>query len=174
MTEKTISQMLDEFNKLGNEKLIQQFGATFRPRASFKDKADAMKSLAKLAETISAHEKGYAAQEAQPKTVEVASAEEKKEDDEMVTNGRKKTVRKAAKVAKVKSKVATRGGRKSQFVDTQKIVMQVKDNPRREGTDVHKQFEIAKKAGTIGAYLKAGGRLGTLQKGIKKQWLKVV
>ena len=167
MNDKTIGQMLDEYNKLGNEKLVQQFGSPFRPRASFKDKADAAKSLAKLQETIAASEAGYATQEAQSETgvVKEVSAEEK--ETEMAANGRKTT-----KAKKVKSATTGRG-RRSPFPETAKINLLVKDNPRREGTAVFKQYEIARKSPTVGAYLKAGGRLASLHKSIKKGWLKV-
>lgn len=170
MPEKTIAQMLDEYNKLGEERLVKQFGASFRPRSSFKDKSDAIKSLAKLNDQIAASEAGYAAQEAQPGDAnpgkEVVSAEG---EEAMTANGRKKPKSKT-----VKSKTAARRGRASAYPETAKISVLVKDNPRREGTAVYKQFELAKKHATVGAYLKAGGSLGSLRKGIKRQWLKVV
>jgi len=171
MNDKTIGQMLDEYNKLGNEKLVQQFGSPFRPRASFKDKADAAKSLAKLQETIAASEAGYATQEAQTSGGgEIVEVTVEKEKEAMVANGRKTTNKTKAK--KVKSAAPGRG-RKSPFTEDQKISLLVKDNPRREGTAVFKQYEIARKSPTVGAYLKAGGRLASLHKSIKKGWLKV-
>lgn len=175
--EKSLSQLLDEYNKLGDEKLVKQFGINFSPRGSFKDMLDATTSLEKLKEKIKASEEGFKAQEAQEaaspdvvKEVEKPKAKPKEKKAMTKGNGTKKATAKKA----VKSKTPAKArGRKSQFSDTQKIHMIVKDNPRREGTAVYKQFEIAKKSGTVAAYVKAGGSLGSLRKGIKKKWLRV-
>ena len=54
-----------------------------------------------------------------------------------------------------------------------KIVILAKENPRHEGTDVYKQFELMRRAKAVGDYRKAGGRTGTLRKCIAKKWAKL-
>jgi hypothetical protein len=158
MTEKTLSQLLDEYNNLGNEHLQKTAGFSFRPRSSFKDKADAISSMNRLQSSIKANEEGIAKMVEQ----EEASTTEIKE---MATPKKKAP-------AKKKTNGAARG-RRSTYGPDQKIVVVAKENPRREGTAVFKQFELAKKHGTVGAYLKAGGSLGSLRKSVKKGWMRV-
>lgn len=158
-SKKSISQMLDEYNKMGNDQLAAT-GFTFRERRSFKDREDAVRSLEKLQSSIRAHKSGLAA------------AESQKDDPPGVVIERKESeMKKVAKKKKVAS--ATPRGRRAAYAPEQKIVLLQKDNPRREGTAVYKQFEIMKKSPTVGAYLKAGGKLGSLHKSIKRKWARV-
>lgn len=193
--EKTINEMLSEYNTIGNQ-LLTEFGDNFKPRASFKDRADATSSLSRIKQRLELKKSSFNAQESQeggpvasettpglqrlrahPQAEEIrqktlaeqqtASENVAKEREEMTTatttNGKSK---------KVKSVTPSRG-RRSAFGEDQKIVVTAKENPRREGTGVHKQFELMKKHGTVGAYVKAGGSLGSLRKSVVKGWAKV-
>lgn len=163
---KSISQLLEEYNNLGNEKLLQQ-GANFKPRASFKDKADAVRSLEKLNALIKVREENFDKQESQEiQEGVIVEDTSKKENEKMPANAKKKTN------AKVKSATPRKGGR-SRYLPDQKITVLAKENPRREGTGVYKQFELARKHKNVGEYLKAGGSVGALKKGVAKKWLKV-
>jgi hypothetical protein len=82
---------------------------------------------------------------------------------------------KEAKGGKSKGAAKAGPGRKSNIPENGKIVMIAKANPFRSGTWVHGRFEMAKKAGSIPAYRKAGGSgNGFLNGAIRKGLLKVV
>ena len=166
MTEKTLTQLVDEYNALGNEHLAKTAGFTFRERKSFKDKADAIASMQRLQSSIKANEEGIAEMVAQEEDASKPAATIKEITD-MVAKKKpapKKTAKKTNGVAR---------GRRSSYGADQKITVLQKENPRREGTSVYKQYEIAKKSSTVGAYLKAGGSLGSLHKAVKKGWMRV-
>jgi hypothetical protein len=82
------NQGLEKSITSGVSELVQQFGTTFRPRASFKDRADAEKSLATLHERIAANEAGYAAQERQTESVVAVETTQPKEEDKQIINGK--------------------------------------------------------------------------------------
>lgn len=79
------------------------------------------------------------------------------------------TGKKKASAAKGKKAKKTTSKRSS-YGDDMKIVVTVKDNPRREGSAKHKQLELAKKHSTVGAFLKAGGKGSTLKSIVKRKW----
>lgn len=118
----------------------------------------------------------------EPSTENQPTTEE--EDTMKVAIKEPKDAKKAApskpdvKALKKANKVATKSltemrGRPGAYSDEQKITMLVKENPRREGSDVYDQFEMLKKSKTVGAYKKAGGRTATLAKCVKNDWAKV-
>ena len=92
----------------------------------------------------------------------------------VVKTKQKAPVKKAAakKSAKAVKAIAKEVARRV-FDDSARITLLVKENPRREGTAVWKQFVILQKSKTFGDYAKAGGRTDCLQKCIKKGWAKV-
>jgi hypothetical protein len=84
------------------------------------------------------------------------------------TNGNEvKTKKPAAKKAAPKKAV------RSAYDDAAKIILLVKDNPRREGSELYKDWERMKKCKTVADYYKAGGRTGILGKCIKMRWIKL-
>ena len=50
-----------------------------------------------------------------------------------------------------------------------KIIVIVKDNPRREGSALHKDFEMMRKVKSVGEYYQKGGRTGILRKCITRK-----
>ena len=95
----------------------------------------------------------------------------KKKEKKAVAKIDVKALKKGNKVST--SSLTTKPGRPSQYGAEKKIVLLVKENPRREGSDVYDQFEILKKSKTVGEYLKKGGRSSTLAKCINRGWAKV-
>lgn len=174
--EKTIQEMLAEYNRLGNE-LLTKFGDSFRERAGFRDRADATASLTKMQEKhklrVESFEKQQDQEEEGPAATETtpASETEEEEQEEKMATPKKKSA-KVKSVTPTKKRAAGNGTR-SRFSPDAKIHLLVKDNPRRQGTDVYDQFELARKNKTVAEFVKAGGRTGTLQKGVSKKWLKV-
>jgi hypothetical protein len=79
----------------------------------------------------------------------------------------------AKKAATAKKAAAKKPAKTDGYDPAAKIVLLVKENPRREGTDVYKQFELMKKSKTVGDFWKAGGRTGTLRKSLVKKWAKL-
>lgn len=53
-------------------------------------------------------------------------------------------------------------GRKSAFLETDKIRMLVKENPKREGSKAHGIFELLKKSKTVADFYAAGGGAANL------------
>ena len=100
-------------------------------------------------------------------------------ETKIAVGDRIKTVKPKAKPAVEKSEPAAKGAKgkseafKSNYDESAKIVVLVKENPRKEGTELHRQHVLLTKSKTVGAFYKAGGRTGCLTKSIAKKWVKI-
>ncbi len=81
----------------------------------------------------------------------------------------KETKGKEAKEKKAKRETKDRG---PSVVDG-KITLLAKENPKREGSNAYKKFELYKKHKTIKAYLEAGGKRSSLRYDSKKGYIKL-
>ena len=63
--------------------------------------------------------------------------------------------------------------KRTAYDDAAEIVVLVKDNPRREGSELYKDFERMRKCKTVADYYKSGGRTSVLGKCIAKKWIKL-
>jgi hypothetical protein len=87
---------------------------------------------------------------------------------------KKVATKKAAPAKKATAKkVAVKTPRKGAIDPAKKIVIVSKENPRREGSEKHRQFELARKSKTVGDYQKAKGHMGSLKKCVSKGWIKL-
>ena len=97
-------------------------------------------------------------------------------DTAQVTNGVTK-IGIGKKVVTTKTKAAPKKEAKvthrRAFDDDAKITVVVKDNPRREGTDLYKLYEVMKKCKTVGDFMEKGGRTSVLKKCVTKKWIKI-
>lgn len=74
----------------------------------------------------------------------------------------KKTA-KAEQAAKPSKPVKAEKAEASQRSDTRKIVLLVKDNPKREGSSAHARYELYRKAKTVADFIEAGGTAGDVR-----------
>ena len=63
--------------------------------------------------------------------------------------------------------------KRTAYDDAAEIVVLVKENPRREGSELYKDFERMRKCKTVADYYKSGGRTSVLGKCIAKKWIKL-
>lgn len=77
-----------------------------------------------------------------------------------------KTAKKSLKPSK--KELASKAG-----PDTRKITLVTKENPKREGTESYKRFELYKKAKTVQAFLDAGGTAADVRFDTKAGHIKV-
>lgn len=86
----------------------------------------------------------------------------------------KKTSKKVTKkTSKKTAKVAGTRGRKPSIPNEAKVKVLVKENPRRSGTAAYKRFSLYKSGMTVGEYIKAGGKRGSLLKDVRKGFVSV-
>lgn len=109
--------------------------------------------------------------------IESEDTSETEEDNTMS----KVAIKSKSEVSKLKkaNPVATKSmtskgrGRPGAYEDSQSIKVLAKENPKREGSDGYKRFELYRKNKTVGAFLKAGGTAADLRWDVEKGFIKV-
>jgi len=79
---------------------------------------------------------------------------------------------KAPKLPKKPGSAAKRGA-PSKYPLTAKILVVAESNPKRSGTLAYEEFELYKKAKTVGDYVKMGGQLAYLNYDAKRKFIKI-
>jgi hypothetical protein len=102
-----------------------------------------------------------------------APAGEATGEDTMADRRKRPTGRKTAKKTKTAAKRGAARGRASKYAEDAKITVSFKENPRREGSARHKDYEIMKRHGTVAGYLKAGGTRSGLNSAVRRKHAKV-
>lgn len=87
----------------------------------------------------------------------------------------KVNVKDAKKSNPIATKSLTEGrrGRTSSISDDAKITLLVKENPKREGTNGYKAFQLYNKHKTVGSFLAAGGSRADLRYDEAKEFIKI-
>ena len=110
------------------------------------------------------------------KETKLTETRAKKPTKKQVADLKKKKAPTKAAAKKTASKAAPKKAastRTTGFDDALKIKILAKENPRREGSDKHAQFELARKCATVGDYRKKHGDMAALKKCVDKGWIKV-
>lgn len=103
----------------------------------------------------------------EPKKEEPKKAAEKKGDK------KEKEVKGKDKGKDKKKKEAKERGDRGPSVSDGKITLLAKENPKREGSNAFKKFELYKKHKTVKAFLEAGGKRSSLRYDAKKGYIKL-
>ena len=82
-------------------------------------------------------------------------------------------VKKAVAAKKVAAKKGAAVGGNTKYAPEAVITVMAKENPKREGSKAHKEFELYKKAKTVADYVRLGGTLGYLNYDASAGFIKV-
>jgi hypothetical protein len=115
--------------------------------------ADATTAAPAAKRTRSTRGSTQPAEASKPKESEVTTTSAKRRGAKSAKKAAKKSAKRAAK--RVTAKSSGNGARAPRSLDA--TITPIGDNPFREGTDRHKQLELARKSKTVGKFVEAGG-----------------
>jgi len=156
--------LVQAYNELAKE-LRETYKVQVDKRKGFKNKAAGIAACDRLYKVIQSHIKERTMNDnvtTETTAETVASKKKARKAPAKKATAPAKTAK--GKKAPAKKTAKTNGasgsrGRAPLYADTAKLKVNSKENPSREGTFAHEQYELARKSPTFGAYREKGGNL---------------